>query len=387
MKILADQNIPFAVEAFSTLAPDAQVVLFDGRKLSAQELDDAEVLMVRSVTKVNEALLVNSKIRFVGSATIGTDHIDLNYLKQRGIRFANAPGSNATSASEYVLCSLLKYMQEQAIEFSQLDVAVVGYGNVGSRVAKKLNALGIKTHIYDPPKQLEQQAVGNNDVQYVDWQQVKSANVVTAHVPLTRDGDYPTFEMFNAEFFSALPDGGLFINTSRGDTVDERALLVELERKKIHLILDVWKNEPLIDKALFAKTMLATTHIAGYSYDGKCRGTEMIYLAACDFLGIAPLWNAAAQTAMDEDSNRLKFTSASVEGLRDLLEMIYPIEQDSLRLAETMDLPDHERAQKFDWLRKHYPKRREFSCYQIERNDLSAADANMLEQLGFSLLN
>ncbi len=383
MKIFADQNIPFATEAFSTLSPNAEVVLFDGRQLENKQIIDADVLMVRSVTKVTASLLAGTRIKFIGSATIGTDHIDLDYLASAAIPFANAPGCNATSASEYVLCGLLNHTRLNNLSLSDLDVAVVGYGNVGSRVVEKLTALGVTTHVYDPPR-----ALLYDDVEYQDWQTVKSCNVVTAHVPLTIEGDYPTQQMFDNEFFSALPEDSLFINTSRGGAVDENALLTQLESKKINLILDVWQNEPAINPALVAQTEISTPHIAGYSFDGKCRGTEMIYLAACEQLQVKPVWDIASVLTDNEKNNILHYSAQGihdVEGLWALLNEAYSIEIDSQKLLETMSLDAEQRAQQFDLLRKHYPKRREFSFYRISSSAISAKEISLLAKLGFNM--
>ncbi|VAW94670.1 Erythronate-4-phosphate dehydrogenase [hydrothermal vent metagenome] len=383
MKIFADQNIPFATEAFSTLSTDAEVVLFDGRAVTNEQLLDADILMVRSVTKVNKTLLTGSKIKFVGSATIGTDHIDLEYLDSENIPYANAPGCNATSASEYVVCGLLNHACLNNVSLSAMKVAVVGYGNVGSRVVQKLNALDINTFIYDPPRSLL-----HEDVDYVDWQQVKSCNVITAHVPLTTQGDYPTSLMFNAEFFAALAEDSLFINTSRGAAVDEAALLKQLETKKINLLLDVWQNEPVIDTTLLSKTEISTPHIAGYSFDGKLRGTEMIYRAACQQLNVQATWDPSLVLASETKDNILHYAAqgiADVAGLYSLLNEVYSIEADSQRLIDTMTLDAEQRAQQFDLLRKHYPVRREFSYYRVSSGSISAKEISLLAKLGFNM--
>ncbi|MGD8926589.1 MAG: 4-phosphoerythronate dehydrogenase [Thioalkalispiraceae bacterium] len=383
MKIYADQNIPFVTEAFSSLSsPDRkdEVILFDGRQLGADDLVDADLLLVRSVTKVNQTLLADSKVRFIASATIGTDHIDFEYLNSNNIHFANAPGCNAVSAAEYTLCGILFYAKQANIPLADLHVAVVGYGNVGSRVNHRLNAVGIRTSVYDPPRALMHQ-----DIEYVDWQQVLDCNVVTGHVPLTTDGNYPTKLMFNETLFAALQPGSLFINTSRGGTQDEQALLTQLKKKKLSLILDVWQNEPSIDIALQKQTLISTPHIAGYSFDGKCRGTYMIYQAACRFFDQPERWNP--QTVLDDEAdNLLDFDSAAKYPVWNLVNQVYSIEQDSERLKAGLDLDEKQRAILFDQLRKNYPKRREFSHYKIRQDTLSKHDREMLGQLGFQLV-
>ena len=384
MKILADQNIPFVTEAFSSLSSATaqdEVALFDGRQLNADDMSDADVLMVRSVTPVNKALLAKSSVQFIASATIGTDHIDFDYLASRNISFANAPGCNAISAAEYTLCGILLYAKQQNIPLSELNVGVVGCGNVGSRVVKRLNAVGIKTHVYDPPRALHYQ-----DREYVDWDKILECNVVSGHVPLTVDVDYPTNLMFNEAFFTALQADSLFINTSRGGTQDEQALLTQLKKTRLNLILDVWQNEPFINIELQKQTMISTPHIAGYSYDGKCRGTWMIYQAACEHFGQPTRWNPDSVLEDKDIDNILSFNTEAANPLWDLVNQVYSIEQDSARLREGMMLDANERASLFDQLRKNYPKRREFSHYKIKQDKLSEQNKNMLAELGFTLI-
>ena len=383
MKILADQNIPFVTQAFSSLSSSEaqdEVILFDGRRLNASEMTDADILLVRSVTHVNKALLSKSNIQFVASATIGTDHIDIDYLQLCNIPFANAPGCNAISASEYTLCGILLYATRQNIPLTELNVAVVGYGNVGSRVVQRLNAVGIKTRVYDPPRALLHQ-----DIDYVTWDEVLECNVVTGHVPLTIDVDYPTKLMFNDAFFAALQPGSLFINTSRGATQDEQALLARLPEKKLQLILDVWQDEPSINTELQKQTLISTPHIAGYSFDGKCRGTYMIYQAACKHLGQPERWTPDSVLEDKESDNTLIFDSNAANPVWDLVNQVYSIEADSARLRAGMNLGEQQRAELFDQLRKNYPKRREFSHYRVIKDGLAETDRKMLAELGFNL--
>lgn len=384
MKILADQNIPYVTQAFSSLSSSQQndaVTLFDGRQVSAEDVREADILLVRSVTPVNEKLLHGSKVQFVGSATIGTDHVDIDYLQSQNIKFANAPGCNATSAAEYTLCGILLYAKQKAIPLSELNVAVVGYGNVGSRVVHRLNAVGIRTCVYDPPRAEQFQ-----DIEYVDWDRVLACNVVSGHVPLTTNVAYPTRLMFDTSFFSALPAGSLFVNTSRGGTQDEAALIEVLKHKPLELVLDVWQAEPAINYELLEQTLISTPHIAGYSFDGKCRGTYMIYQAACQYLGIKESWNPESVLQDNETDTILEYSSTSSHPLWDLVNQVYSIEADSERLRAGRELPDQERADLFDQLRKNYPKRREFSHFQVRREGLPDEVCRMLSGLDFKLV-
>ena len=378
MRILADQNIPFAKQAFAHFG---DVSTFVGRELTAQDVRNAEILLVRSVTKVNAALLEASSVRFVASATIGTDHIDLKYLQQRNIAFANAPGSNATSAAEYVLAALLYFAQQQQVALAQFRFGIVGYGNVGSRVARLFRALGLQCEIYDPPRQ---QLV--NDIDYCDWETICACDVITAHVPLTKTGEYPTHKMFNRDFFNSLKSGALFINTARGGAVDETALHERLQSNKtLHLVLDVWANEPRIDHDLLKATILGTPHIAGYAYDGKLRGTEMIYQAACKHFNAEPQWTM--QSVLQDVRTCI---SPVVQGnwlatLHQLIKKAYDIEQDDSALRKILTMDSEQAAQHFDALRKNYPKRREFSHFDVDAATLTEQQQSLLKEVGFGL--
>lgn len=375
MNILADQNIPFAIEAFSSLG---DVQLFNGRELRTEDLHQTDILLVRSVTRVDRSLLHKTPVRFVASATIGTDHIDLDFLQQQAIGFANAPASNAVSAAEYTLCAILFYCEQHAIAMRDLRVAIVGYGNVGSRVRQRLDALGIENIVFDPPR-----AEQYTDVVYADWQEVKACNVITAHVPLTRTGKHPTYLMFNAEFFASLAPHTLFINTARGAAVDEAALLNSLAHKELNLMLDVWQNEPAIDPELQQQTLLSTPHIAGYAYDGKLRGTQMIYEATCRFLGQAMQWQASSQ--LTEDTPLLQFRGGQPHAFWDLVQQAYDIREDSQRLAASMSLAPAARAIEFDRQRKEYPERREFSAFEVQMSGATHEQQQQVSQLGFRL--
>jgi erythronate-4-phosphate dehydrogenase len=380
MKIIADQNIPQVDRAFAHIG---ELQLVDGRRLSAQQLGDAQMLLVRSVTKVDQQLLEHSAVRFIGSATIGTDHVDLAYLQQHGITFCNAPGCNAISAAEYVVAAVLHFTQTRQLEPAGLKVGVVGFGNVGSRVVTRLAALGCELLVYDPPR--EQQY---HDRDYVSWEQIQTADIVTAHVPLTKTGDYPTLHMFNAAFFASLKEDALFINTSRGAAVDETALLqVKAQGKPLHLILDVWQHEPNIDLDLLQQTVIATPHIAGYSAEGKHRGLEMIYHAACEFLEVEPQWSLADALPPYSFVIEPDLTLDDMALVRSLVRMAYDIEHDDQAMRKLPELAAEQRGGWFDGLRKNYPVRREFPYYRVmlppQRDNL----ASCLRQLGFTVLH
>jgi erythronate-4-phosphate dehydrogenase len=379
IKIIADRNIPQVDKAFAHIG---ELQLVDGRQLTAAQLGDAQILLVRSVTRVNRQLLEHSAVRFVGSATIGTDHVDLSYLQQQGIAFSNAPGCNAISAAEYVVAAVLYFTQSQHMQTNGLKVGVVGYGNVGSRVVTRLEALDCEVIAYDPPRQQQFQ-----DRDYVSWEQIQTADVVTAHVPLTKSGDYPTYHMFNAEFFSNLKDGALFVNTSRGAAVDEAALKqVKASGKPLHLILDVWQHEPNIDLELLQQTVLATPHIAGYSAEGKHRGLEMIYHAACRFLELEPQWSLADALPPYSFVLEPDLTLDDASLLHSLVRTAYDITQDDQNMRKLVQMPAEQRGAWFDSLRKNYPVRREFPYHRVLLPPQRDKLASCLSLLGFTVI-
>jgi erythronate-4-phosphate dehydrogenase len=380
MKIIADENIPCVERAFASLG---EVSLLPGRGMQAAQVRDADILLVRSVTRVDSSLLEGSSVRFVGSATIGFDHVDRNYLQQRQIGFATAPGSNATSAAEYVVSALLVLSEQQGIELAGKTAGIIGCGNVGSRVRQRLAALGISCLVNDPPLQ----ASGGQDG-FVSLGEVLQADIVTVHVPLTEAGPYPTRHLVDEALLRRLKAGAIFINTARGAVADNRALDRLLARRTdLSVVLDVWENEPAISASLLQKVDIGTPHIAGYSYDGKLRGTEMIYQAACDYFAVPVQWQAAAEVG---PAARIDLRAQGAGNLLDVARRAvlacYDVRQDDQRLREILSLPEAQRAAAFDRLRKDYPVRREFSETTVLLPEPEGALGRLLSALGFKLL-
>jgi len=342
MKIVADENIPFAREAFSGIG---EVELVSGRNIPP--LRDVDILIVRSITKVNEELLAGSAVKFVGTATIGIDHIDLDYLRENGIGFASAPGSNSNSVAEYVTAALLTYAEDSGTELEGKSIAVVGVGNVGSKVVKKCEALGMTVLKNDPPLAEE-----TGDPSFLEIEDVLGADFVTVHVPLTKEGRHPTYHMVDGDFLGAV--NGVFLNTSRGSVVDERALMSALGKNVRAAVLDVWEHEPHVNREL-AGMVYGTPHIAGYSFDGKVNGVRMIYEAVCDYFGLERTWNAADFLP---PGKRIECSGDSEEDvIRDAVRRVYDIRRDYDEFRRRMD--------EFDRLRKEYPRRREFHTCEV----------------------
>jgi erythronate-4-phosphate dehydrogenase len=380
MNIIADENIPFAKEAFQSLG---KVSTLPGREMRQSDLIDCDCLLVRSVTRVNQQLLENTAIKFVASATIGTDHIDLDYLQQQGIGFANAPGCNAESASEYVINVLFYLAQQKGFDPFQLTAGIVGYGNVGSRVKNKLDALGIHCLINDPPKQ----DAGDDSVNYVSLQTIlHECDFITLHVPLTHDGEHPTRHLFSDQQLSELTPGCILFNAARGSVIDNQALSSLLEqRKDLTVFLDTWEGEPSIDMKLLSQVDFGSPHIAGYSYEGKLRGTQMILDACCAYFDTSSHWNMQDHLPQKQTIELQSAVATEAEIINAILQQHYPVQQDYQRLQALAELESCEQAKAFDQLRKNYPVRYEYSQYQIEGLTADKKTASLVERLLFTL--
>lgn len=355
LSIVVDENVPYAAETFGRLG---SVSLFPGRGITPAQVRTADALIVRSVTRVDRALLEDAAVRFVGTATIGFDHVDKRYLDERGICFVSAPGSNANSVSEYITAALLQMAARQSVRLEGRTLGVIGVGNVGSRVVDKSEALGLGCLLNDPPKLRE-----SGDVRYLPLDKVlRESDVVTLHVPLNKEGPDKTLGMADDTFFAQMKRGAWFLNSSRGRVVDEAALARALDSGRIALAaLDVWQNEPNIDPAMVDRVFLGTPHIAGYSFDGKVAATVMLYEALCHWLGGAP------EVRLDElmpppPVERIDLRQPPVDdeaALRLAISQIYDIQRDDRELRRASKAGEH-RGAEFDRLRKNYPKRREF---------------------------
>ena len=359
MYILADENIAEVESWFGHLG---QIECCPGRLISAAAVKDADMLLVRSVTAVNESLLAGSRVRFVGSCTIGVDHIDQLYLQNQGIGFAHAPGCNAEAVVDYVLAALTDYVITEERDLFEMTIGIVGVGEVGGRLQQRLNALDIRVLANDPPRQ----AQGTKGLVSLE-QVLQRADVVCLHTPLTRSGQYPSYRLINAERLAQMKPGALLLNAGRGDVIVGGALLAELEKGHIKAVLDVWPDEPALDRRLLEKTQIATPHIAGYSLAGKLRGTAMIYQAACGFLQVEPMCHSLA---LPTEELPLPAGFEQLNGLQQLCRIIksaYSIEQDDQQFR-TAILPASQVATEFDRQRKIYAVRPEFSEFKLPQN-------------------
>jgi erythronate-4-phosphate dehydrogenase len=356
MKILVDEDMPLARELFAGFG---EVVARPGRGLARNDVRDADALLVRSITRVDEDLLRGSRVAFVGSATIGVDHVDLAYLRRRDIRFASAPGCNAMSVVDHVCSCLLELADRRGFELAGKRVGIVGLGNVGSRLRQRLQSMGLAVLACDPP------LAARGHAGLVGMEAIADCDIVSMHTPLEHGGAHPTVHLADAAFLARLKPGAILVNTARGAVVDGRALLAALERRgDLLAVLDVWEGEPRVDTALVERVAIATPHVAGYSYDGKLRGTWMLYEAFCGFLGQAP---SISLPALVPESARqvLDLARMAPTSALDLVRAVHNVIDDDTAFRGTLAAPEHARAAAFDRLRSRYRMRREFATVAL----------------------
>ncbi len=367
LQIVADENIPLVREAFAAFG-DVQTL--PGRAMEAAAVRGADVLLVRSVTRVGPALLEGSRVRFVGTATIGTDHIDLPWLQAQGIAFSAAPGSNADSVAVYLTAVLAEASLRLGRPLEALTLGVVGVGNVGRRVAAKAAALGMRVLLNDPPRARAEGPAGFAPLERL----VEESDLLTLHVPLTRTGPDATWHLAGADLLGRLRDGAILINASRGDVVDGAALLPHLTSQRLIAALDVWPGEPLPDPALLRAAWIASAHTAGYSLDGKVRGATMLRDALLAHLG-APDdgWRPDPWLPPPPPPHTLPPGTPWPDALLSLTRAVWPLADDDAALRHTLASPDPERAAAFDRLRKRFPVRRELDHHTVCAGDEALA--------------
>jgi erythronate-4-phosphate dehydrogenase len=372
MRIVADENIPALQEYFSVFG---DVVAVNGRALQAEQVADADVLLVRSVTPVNADLLAGSPVRFVGTCTIGTDHLDTAYLRDAGVSYASAPGCNAGGVVQYVLTALSQLREN----WRSSKVGIVGCGNVGGRLYRTLRQLGVDCVGYDPF------LASSSDLQLVSFEEVLQADILCLHAPYTTEGTYPTRHMFNAAALAQLRPGALLLNAGRGGVIDNAALLARLQAgADLEVVLDVWENEPSINADLARCVAVGTPHIAGYSDEGRMNGSIMICRALAQFLGWSDEQIEAHLQAVSVRSGNTG-GSISAASVKEALISAYDIWADHQRFMAAVN-DDAPLGPAFDRLRKHYPGRREPSYYTVAVPDANAALEGELRAAGFRLV-
>jgi len=381
MKIICDSNMPYAAEAFGTLG---DVVLLEGRAILPADVRDADLLITRSTTKVTRALLEGSRVRFYGSAVIGTDHIDIPWLEQAGIPWTAAPGCNAESVSNYVTAALLWLGSRHGIQLEGKTLGVVGVGNVGRRVCAKGHALGLRVLACDPPRQ---RVPADSEAQaFVGLDQIlEQADIITCHVPLNRADPDRTHHLFDAAAFARLRPGTIFLNAARGEVLATDALLPALGGRVAHAVIDTWEGEPNYRPDLLARADLSTPHIAGHSYEGKVNGTLIVYERACRALGVAPTFRPCLPPPPVPELALHAAGRADEAVLAEAVLKVYDIAADDGRLRASCVTDAALRAKAFDRQRKDYPMRREFHATTVRLSGASAALTAKFRGLGFKL--
>ena len=341
MKFVVDKTIPFIENLFE---PYAEVVYLEGKDISSDDVRDADALVIRTRTKCNADLLDGSSVRMISTASIGSDHIDHEYCKEHGIHFATASGCNAVGVMNYVFAALYGIAARKSIDLEGKTLGIVGVGNTGSRVAAMARHIGLRTLLCDPPRA----AVEGPDSFCPLDSLLKQADIVTLHVPLSDQ----TRKMANDRFFRRMKPGALFINTARGEVVDESALMRAIPKLGA-VIIDTWNNEPYVNLDLVEKVDIATPHIAGYSYQGKQNGTALAVRAIARFFGIEPLYEFYPETPLAElEAIKLNLKGKPQGEIASVLSYNYPIFTDDFMFRMN--------PAGFENLRLNYSYRREF---------------------------
>lgn len=375
MLIVADSKIPHASQAFSQFG---EVKIVPTQQITREIMKDADAILVRSETRVNAVLLERTNIRFVGTATIGTDHLDTEYLQKQEIGWASCPGSNANSVGEYVLAVLLELSARFGISLQNKSLGIVGHGNTGRKVEEKATAMGMHVLLNDPP--LAQDTAGN----YLPIDALMEADFISLHVPLSTSGVHRTVHLFDKQRLGSMK--GILVNASRGAVVETGALKDVLRSGRIRTCaLDVWEDEPDIDIGLLQLAAIGTPHIAGYSYEGKLKATEMLQKALAKFFQMP-----YSQTVLGEIDELqeipLPEMPLPLEALvRGAVQHCYSVGEDDMNLRRLVSYAQHERPAYFRKLRAEYRVRREFSRYVVDVSDCDELTRNTFATLGFRI--
>jgi erythronate-4-phosphate dehydrogenase len=373
MKIVADDKIPFLKGALETLA---EVVYIPGKQIERDILMDCDALLIRTRTKCTENLLEGTSVRFIGTATIGFDHIDTHYCSKNKISWTNAPGCNSLSVQQYIAAALLKISAEYHFNLKDKTLGIIGVGNVGSKVEKFARSIGMNVLLNDPPRARQEGKKNFHSLNTV----LSESDIVTVHVPLNVVGEDYTYHLFNDDNFKKIKRGAWFFNSSRGEVTDIYAFKKVLYSGRLGgTVIDVWENEPDIDLELMQQAFIATPHIAGYSTDGKANGTAMVVNS------LSKYFNLPSENWYPENVPLPAFPYISIdcdgkaeeEIVREAVNHTYNIEEDNLKLRLS--------PSDFENQRGDYPLRREFTSYRIDLKGGTEKVRQMLETIGFKV--
>lgn len=366
MKIVADKDIPF-LKGVAEQYGDVSYV--SGKDFSKEIIRDADTLIVRTVTRFGEEILKGSSVKLICSATIGYDHIDVNYCDTHGITWKNAPGCNSGSVMQYIVSALIVVSRKKGFDLKNKTIGIVGVGNVGKKVAKACEILGMKVLLNDPPRQEEE-----NSDEFTDLETIKrEADIITFHTPLTKEGKYKTYHLGNGDFFNSLKKHPIVINSARGGIIETNAIKEALRNNTISgAIIDCWENEPDIDREYMEMVDLATPHIAGYSADGKANATRM------SLENIAEFWKASTdpiKSIMPPQPVDPVIDYNKFKKIEDIILNTYDPQTDHKSLRDN--------PEKFSSLRSSYPLRREYQAYTVINAE--GKTKMILKELGFKI--
>lgn len=373
MRIVADDKIPFLKGA---LEPYAEVVYIPGKQIKMEMLKDSDALLIRTRTICNENLLEGTSIRFIGTATIGFDHIDTDYCSKNKIIWTNAPGCNSSSVQQYIAAALFRISSEHHFSLKDKTLGIIGVGNVGSKVEKFARSVGMNVLLNDPPRARIEGKKNFHSLNTV----LSGSDILTVHVPLNIVGEDQTWHLFNEESFKKIKRGAWFLNSSRGEVSDTYSLKNALNSGMLSgAVIDVWENEPNIDLELLQQAFIATPHIAGYSTDGKANGTSMVVNSLTKYFNLpSENWYPSdvpppASPYISIDCNN----KSEEEIIREAVIHTYNIDKDNSRLRLS--------PQDFERLRGDYPVRREFTSYTINLKDGTEKVLQTMKSIGFRM--
>lgn len=373
MKILVDKNIPYARNIFKKFG---EVKLISGRSIVNSSLINVDALIIRSDTKINKTLLKNNHIKFIGTTTSGYDHVDKNWLKKNNIFFSYAPSCNSISVVEYVLSALLCVAEKNKFDLKEKTVGIIGFGHIGSLLYKYLNVLEINTLICDPVKE----NMNFYKKQFVSLEKlINNSDIITLHTNLNFNKKYSSYHLLDKTKIESLKNNSILLNTSRGSIINNKELLKVLEEgKKIDVVLDVWENEPDILLPLLNKVKIATPHIAGYSIEGRIRGIIKIFSDFKKFLNYKENDEIKTLLKLKLKKKIDLHTKFDQKKFIHFVRLVYDICYDDSLLRRFAHIKG-----KFDYFRKNYRKRREWSSILINCNDINIA--KILKKLGFKI--
>lgn len=366
-RLIIDRNIPYLK---GILEPFADTEYLDADLITNKIVKNADGLLIRTRTLVNEMLLQNTKVRFIASATIGFDHIDVDFCSEKGISVFNAPGCNAGSVQQYI-ASVLMSLQKKEQKFSEITLGIVGVGHTGTKVKQFAEAIGMKVLLNDPPRQ----RIENNDDFAALEDVLSGSDIISFHVPLTYDGEDATYEILSGKNYSLIKSGAVIINASRGEVCNEEILKELVREKDCTLVLDVWQHEPNPDRELISLSKIATPHIAGYSADGKANASRIIALKTAEFFGFDFEKTSSLEHPLPENNLVFPEYGSFEKTISECVLQTYNVLHDS-ELFKTNPAT-------FEKFRNSYPLRREFSAYKVNSANLPADTIQTLIKLGF----